>query len=105
LDYNFHCKLLGNTEDLSLNSDWRANFLTFRTLVHKQASFRESFHLLVQKQSATSNSKIQPFTMLSHIYKSKPFPVSLWTAWDDLLTIQLEAASLLALYAISVACW
>lgn len=30
--------------------------------------------------------------------------MSLWTAWDDLFAIQLEAASLLALWVISDAC-
>lgn len=77
LDYDFHSKVLGNTEDLSLNSDeLKLKFLTIKTLVHKEAGFRESFRLLVTKQSATSNNKIQPFTMLSHTYKSKPFLMS-----------------------------
>lgn len=43
----------------------KTQFLKSETLVNKQVSFREGFQLLVKKQSAPSNGKIQPFSALT----------------------------------------
>lgn len=43
----------------------KTQFLKSKTLVNKQVNFREGFQLLVKKQSAPSNGKIQPLSALT----------------------------------------